>query len=139
MVRTLISLRHTHTGFVASEVTTGEIYLPNHAAGFFFAAPTDDRQATTIQRVYEPLLNRVRSMPGVQSAGLTTVRPLQGSLDFNMTVELNHHREVRTFDPRRCPGACNDGRLLQHHGNPVAAEAVCLQIPIREKRSRLRL
>jgi len=91
MVRTLISLRHTHTGFVASEVTTGEIYLPNHAAGFFFAAPADDKQATTIQRVYEPLLNRVRSMPGVQSAGLTTVRPLQGSLDFNMTVELNHH------------------------------------------------
>jgi predicted permease len=91
MVRTLISLRHTHTGFVASEVTTAEIYLPNHAAGFFFAAPADDKQATTIQRVYEPLLNRVRSMPGIQSAGLTTVRPLQGSLDFNMTVELNHH------------------------------------------------
>jgi predicted permease len=91
MVRTLISLRHTHTGFVASEVTTGEIYLSNHAAGFFFAAPVDDKQATKIQRFYEPLLNRVRSMPGVQSAGLTTVRPLQGGWDFNMTVELNHH------------------------------------------------
>jgi predicted permease len=30
-------------------------------------------------------------MPGVQSAGLTTVRPLQGGWDLNMTVELNHH------------------------------------------------
>jgi predicted permease len=91
MVRTLISLRHTHTGFVASEVTTGEIYLPNHAVGLFFTAPVGDKQASIIQTFYGPLLNKMRSMPGVQSAGLTTVRPLQGSWDFNMTVELNHH------------------------------------------------
>jgi predicted permease len=33
MVRTLISLRNTRTGFVASEVTTGEIYLPSRTGG----------------------------------------------------------------------------------------------------------
>jgi hypothetical protein len=36
-------------------------------------------------------VERVKALPGVQSAGLTTVRPLQGAWDFNMTVELNHH------------------------------------------------
>jgi hypothetical protein len=44
-----------------------------------------------IATFYQPLLEKVKALPGVQSAGLTTVRPLQGSWDFNMTVELNHH------------------------------------------------
>ncbi|WP_035349616.1 ABC transporter permease [Edaphobacter aggregans] len=91
MVRTLISLRHTRVGFVASEVTTGEIYLPNHAAGLFFTTASPEKRASMIQTFYEPLLEKVRALPGVQSAGLTTVRPLQGGWDFNMTVELNHH------------------------------------------------
>jgi predicted permease len=91
MVRTLISLRHARVGFVASEVTTGEIYLPSHAGGLFFTTPSGEKQASMIQTFYEPLLEKVRALPGVQSAGLTTVRPLQGGWDFNMTVELNHH------------------------------------------------
>jgi predicted permease len=91
MVRTLISLRHTRTGFVASEVTTGEIYLPSKVGGFFLAAAPPEKQASMVTTFYEPLLEKVRALPGVQAAGLTTVRPLQGSWDFNMTVELNHH------------------------------------------------
>ncbi len=91
MVRTLISLRHTRTGFVASQVTTGEIYLPSHAGGLFFTAAVPEKRASIVQTFYEPLVEKVRALPGVQSAGLTTVRPLQGSWDFNMTVELNHH------------------------------------------------
>jgi predicted permease len=91
MVRTLISLRHTRTGFVASEVTTGEIYLPSKVGGLFLTAASPEKQASMVTRFYEPLLDRVRALPGVRSAGLTTVRPLQGGWDFNMTVELNHH------------------------------------------------
>jgi predicted permease len=91
MVRTLISLRHARVGFVASEVTTGEIYLPSHTGGLFFTTPPGDKQASMVTTFYEPMLDKVRTLPGVQSAGLTTVRPLQGGWDFNMTVELNHH------------------------------------------------
>ena len=91
MVRTLISLRHTHTGFVASEVTTGEIYLPSKVGGLFLSAASPEKQASMVTTFYEPMLEKVKALPGVQSVGLTTVRPLQGGWDFNMTVELNHH------------------------------------------------
>lgn len=91
MVRTLISLRHTHTGFVAGQVTTGEIYLPDHSAVLMMPGASQGKQASVIETFYRPLLERVRALPGVQAAGMTTVRPLQGAWDFNMTVELNHH------------------------------------------------
>jgi predicted permease len=90
MVRTLISLRHTRVGFVAAQVVTGEIYLPSHAA-IFFAQPQQQSGSSIIQTFYEPLLDRIKALPGIQSAGLTTVRPLQGNWDFNMSVELANH------------------------------------------------
>lgn len=93
MVRTLVSLRHTHTGFVASEVVTGEMYLPSHAA-LFFDTPQQQGGASLIQTFYAPLLDRINALPGIQSAGFTTVRPLQGSWDFNMSVELVNHPKL---------------------------------------------
>lgn len=87
MVRTLLSLRHTRVGFVADQVTTGEIYLPNQS--MVFAGPTaGDGSASLVQTFYTPLLDRLRALPGIQAVGLTTVRPLQGNWDFNMTVEV---------------------------------------------------
>lgn len=91
MVRTLVSLRNTHMGFVASQVVTGEIYLPNRASGFFTTPPAEQKGSSVVDTFYAPLLEKLRSLPGAQSAGLTTVRPLQGGWDFNMTVELAHH------------------------------------------------
>lgn len=90
MVRTLISLRHTRVGFVADQVVTGEIYLPRHSA-IFFSQPEQQSGPSIIQTFYEPLLARIKALPGIQSAGFTTVRPLQGNWDFNMSVELANH------------------------------------------------
>jgi predicted permease len=90
MVRTLISLRHTRVGFVADQVVTGEIYLPSHST-VFFAEPQQPGSSSMIQTFYQPLLDRIQTLPGIHSAGLTTVRPLQGNWDFNMSVELANH------------------------------------------------
>jgi predicted permease len=96
MVRTLISLRHTRTGFVASEVVTGEMYLPSHSALFFDTLDSSQQQArpSLIQTFYIPLLERINTLPGIQSAGLTTVRPLQEGWDFNMSVQLANHPKL---------------------------------------------
>jgi predicted permease len=93
MVRTLLALRHTRTGFVASQVVTGEMYLPSHSA-LFFDSPQQQGGASLIQTFYTPLLERINALPGVQSSGLTTVRPLQGGWDFNMTVEMVNHPKL---------------------------------------------
>jgi predicted permease len=93
MVRTLMSLRRTHTGFVASQVVTAEMYLPSHSA-LFFDTPQQQGGASLIQTFYAPLLDRIKALPGIQSAGVTTVRPLEGGWDFNMTVELANHAKL---------------------------------------------
>lgn len=90
MVRTLITLRRTHTGFVAEHVVTGEIYLPSHSP-IAFGAPTNKDAPSMVQTLYAPMLDRMSALPGMQSVGLTTVRPLQGAWNFNMSVELEGH------------------------------------------------
>lgn len=87
MVRTLISLRHTPVGFVADQVVTGEIYLPTHS-NLFFSQPQQQDVPNLIQIFYNPLLDRLKNLPGTQAVGFTTVRPLQGNWDFNMSVEI---------------------------------------------------
>ena len=99
MVRTLISLRHTDTGFVASQVVTGQIYLPTHSA-LFFDTGQPAGAASLIQTFYEPMLGRLRALPGTEGVGVTTVRPLEGNWDFNMDVELaNHPKPERSTQP----------------------------------------
>jgi predicted permease len=90
MVRTLITLRHTRVGFVADQVVTGEIYLPNHSA-LFIGSRQQQGSSTIIRHFYIPFLDRINALPGIQFAGLTTVRPLEGNWDFNMNVELADH------------------------------------------------
>jgi predicted permease len=94
MVRTLLSLRHTHTGFVASQVVTGEIYLPSrsYAGGPVSSEIKAEGAVSSLtQTLWLPMLERIRSMPGIQAAGLTSVRPLQGNWDLNTMIELAHH------------------------------------------------
>jgi predicted permease len=82
-IQTLLTLRHTHTGFVAAQVTTGEIYPPSHSAIFSSTASNN-----LIQSFYTPLLDRLKSSPGIQAVGLTTVRPLQASWNFSDDIEF---------------------------------------------------
>ena len=95
MVRTLISLRHTRIGFVADQVTTGEIYMTNNGSMLFSSTPEQQNGPSLIQTFYVPLLDRLKALPGVQAVGFTTVRPLQGGWDFNMEVELAGHPKLQ--------------------------------------------
>lgn len=88
MVRTLISLRHTRVGFVADQVVTGEIY---NRSGILINSAHKSDTSSVIRTFYTPLLERINALPGVQSAGLTTVRPLEGNWNFDMSVELANH------------------------------------------------
>ena len=86
-IRTLLTLRHTHTGFVAAQVTTGEIYPPAHAP-IFSSTDQSNPSNDIIQSFYEPLLDRLKSSPGIQAVGLTTVRPLQAGWNFSDSIEF---------------------------------------------------
>ncbi len=80
MMRTLLNLRNAEMGFDAGHVVTGDLYLPTH--GVWWTA-ADPKRASLITTFWEPLVERLEHTPGIMSAGLTTVRPLQPNWSFN--------------------------------------------------------
>jgi putative ABC transport system permease protein len=69
MVQSLRSLQNVDKGFDASNVLTAEVSLPR--------IRYDDQDAAW--QFFEELLGRVQSLPGVRSASLTQIVPLEGN------------------------------------------------------------
>ena len=69
LIRSLWMLRNVNPGFDANRVLTMEVSIPQTK----FASP--EQQVSFFERV----LDRVRALPGVQSAGLIDSLPLSGS------------------------------------------------------------
>lgn len=77
LVRSLWELQNVKTGFDPARLLTGEISLPR------------DRyeHRADIQRFWDQLLDRVRAIPGVESAAATTLLPLRGGGDTYFYIE----------------------------------------------------
>jgi putative ABC transport system permease protein len=79
LVRSFVSLRGLDPGYDASDLLTARIELNQ-------ATYTDSPKRAA---VYEQILDRVRALPGVQSAALVLMRPLSGAIgwDYPFLVE----------------------------------------------------
>jgi predicted permease len=90
MIRTLWNLRSVHPGFVSDRVLTMRLGI---AANEF---STEQQQV----QFYDQLLQRVRALPGVQSAAVTDDLPLEGgsmqpvAVEGQPVVEMAHQPEV---------------------------------------------
>lgn len=85
MMRTLLVLRHAEMGFDAGQVITGDLYLPTHGVWWSSQDPHRPNLVTTF---WEPLVQQLEHTPGILSAGLTTVRPLQPHWSFNSHTKV---------------------------------------------------
>ncbi|MGC2160788.1 MAG: ABC transporter permease [Silvibacterium sp.] len=103
MMRTLLALRHTEMGFDATHVVSGDLYLPSH--GVWWSTPSA-QSASLITTFYQPLLEKLEHTPGILSAGLTTVRPLQPHWSFVSNVKVKGRTYV---DQSAEPGAQTRG------------------------------
>ena len=77
MVQSFVRLQSVPAGFNAARVLTMELSLPDTR----YSSP--DRWAA----FYEQLLQRIRALPGVQSAGATTQLPLSGDVG-NTAIQI---------------------------------------------------
>jgi predicted permease len=76
LLRTVFALRHVPLGFRTDHVFVIEPHLPGYKY----------QKIDANTAVYKPLLDRLKSIPGVQSAAITTVAPLEKG--FNMRLQL---------------------------------------------------
>src|SRR5262249_17887557 len=80
LFRTLWNLQHARLGFEVSRASTFSA-MPADAAGFGNLAVSQDAQhapPSVATLFYQPILERLRSIPGVQDAALITAPPLSG-------------------------------------------------------------
>ena len=77
LVRSLWELQHVETGFDPSRLLTAEVSLP----------ATRYRTRQEVDRFWTQLLDRVRTIPGVESAAATTLLPLRGGGDTYFYIE----------------------------------------------------
>jgi putative ABC transport system permease protein len=89
LFRTLWNLEQSRLGFETAHVTTFSA-MPADAAGFSQMAVSEDTQnapASVAVVTYQPLLERMRHLPGVESAALSTSPPLSG-MDIGSSFEI---------------------------------------------------
>ncbi|MGC2401125.1 MAG: ABC transporter permease [Acidobacteriaceae bacterium] len=102
LFHTLWNLEKSRLGFEPARVTTFSA-MPADAAGFSAMGVSEDAgnappSVTTL--IYQPMLDRIRQLPGVESAALVTALPLSG-FDINTSFEILGQAK----DPANEPGA----------------------------------
>ena len=90
LFHTLWNLEQSHLGFDAARVTSFGA-MPADVAGSASAAVSDDTANAPISvaaLTYEPMLERIRRVPGIESAALVTSPPLVGGENIHSTFEV---------------------------------------------------
>jgi predicted permease len=77
MIRTLWKLQHVQLGFDPQNVVTANISLPG--------ARYRDRQQTTL--FFQQLIEKVRTLPGVNAAGAISILPLRAGNQTSIAIE----------------------------------------------------
>jgi putative ABC transport system permease protein len=119
LFRTLWNLEQSRLGFETAHLTTFTA-MPADAAGFSGMAVSEDIQnapASVAAVTYRPVLDRMRQVPGVESAAMATSPPLSG-MDLGSSFEiLNQPKDPNNRPQARVSAASGDyARTL---GTPI--------------------
>jgi predicted permease len=87
LVQTLVALQHVDMGFTAQHVLSASIVPPR----------AQYRDPAALRQLYQQLLDRAGSLPGVRSAALTNMLPLSGG---NMSLSF----QIQGRPPAALPG-----------------------------------
>ncbi len=76
LIQTLWQLRHTNLGFAPEQLDATSIFMPTHGAWW---EGGDAKAPNIVTNFYDPLQDKLRHSPGIQSVGLATIRPFTAS------------------------------------------------------------
>ena len=98
-LRTIHALRQQPLGFTQMNVLTGGVILN---AGSYQLEDLEGQQndPNLVSTKYLPLLERVRAIPGVQSAALSSVLPLRAEFSVGIVGSLDHKEAPQEILPQ---------------------------------------
>jgi predicted permease len=118
LFRTLWNLKQSRLGFETARVTSFQA-MPADAAGFSGMAVSEDSAnapASIAQLVYQPVLDRMRAVPGVESAALVTSPPLFG---MDIGASFNIVGETKDGEKPHARVSAVSGDYARTMGTPV--------------------
>jgi len=136
MINTLLHLHRVNPGFDPKNVMTMEIQLPE-GGKYLERVPGGDMEKTlpSVTTFYEQLLEKIKAIPGIESAGFMSSLPLHGAERFSFSI-LGHpapppdNRPRAGFDEvspdlfRALRIPLRKGRYLDEHDSQAAPWAL---------------
>ncbi|MGD0628160.1 MAG: ABC transporter permease [Terracidiphilus sp.] len=104
-LRTIHALRQVPLGFTQQNVLTGGIILNAGSPAIVGMKSVEGEKESVVRDDYLPLLDRLRAIPGVQVAALSSVLPMRAEFSVGISGDLDHKETPRGQKPMF------DGRL----------------------------
>ena len=101
-LRTIYALREVPLGFSQQNVLTGGIIMNS---GALTSDEVPKGQAGVVTTTYLPLLDRLRAIPGVRVAALSSVLPMRREMAVSIGTDLDHKKAPAAQKPQA------DGRI----------------------------
>ena len=115
-LRTIQALRQVPLGFTQQNVLTGGIII--NAGSFHQDEDAVDTKTNIVRDSYLPLLERLRAIPGVKVAALSSVLPLRAEFAVSVIGSLDH-KEVGFKQQPRADGRLASPGLVDALGIPM--------------------
>lgn len=115
-LRTIHALRQVPLGFTQQNVLTGGIILNASSNDFDDHAPAGAPSVVTTS--YRPLLERLRAIPGVRVAALSSVLPLRSEMSVGISTDLDH-KKSKPSDQAQADGRIASPGLVDAFGIPM--------------------
>jgi predicted permease len=119
LFHTLWNLERARLGFDTAHLTTFTA-MPEDAAGFSAMTVSKDTQSAPVSvatLVYQPVLDRIRQVPGVESAALATAPPLSG-MNLRSSFEILGQPKDNA-NPRQARVSAVSGDYARTMGTPM--------------------
>jgi predicted permease len=115
-LRTIHALRQVPLGFSQQNVLTGGIIL--NATGRQGEDEVDSK-LDIVRTSYQPLLERLRAIPGVKVAALSSVLPLRREMSVSIMTDLDHKETPMGIDKPQADGRIASPGLVDALGIPM--------------------
>jgi len=89
LLRTIYTLRHVPLGYRTDHILVAHLAIPSYRYS----------GRNVIVELYEPLLDRIQHLPGVEAAGFMSEVPLAQSFSIKLTLAMNGQSSIAILKP----------------------------------------